>query len=379
MFKKIFLKVLNLILEFPRVNNKKILFESYLGETFSDSPKAIYEELLSQENDYEYIWSLKNKEEIKGAKVVKRNSFKYFYHLATAKVIVNNSRVGNQIKKKNGQIIIQTWHGTPFKRLVNDMEVFKFPKTTKEQYLSGFAKEVEKWDYLVSPNRFSTEKFKSAFKYEGKFLEVGYPRNDELLKNYYDLDTLKNDLNIDKNKKVLLYTPTFRENNFYKNGKYLAEIELDIRLLGKLNPDWIILVRKHYLIKNNFKRTNNIIDVSSYYSLNKLFLVSDVLLTDYSSVMFDFSILNKPIMFYAYDLDEYKNDLRGFYLDYEKDLPGKNYNSTEEISKVLKNIDEYKLETKDSLINFRSRFNEFEMSANSSKKVCEVINLEMVE
>ncbi len=298
----------------------KIFFESFLGESYSCNPRGIYEYLIKNNYDYKYVWSLRDpsKVQIKEAKVIKKMRIRYLYHLATSKYIINNSRMPLKWNKRKGQIFVQTWHGTPLKRLVYDMEKINMPLVNKDEYLKNFTKDVKKWDYLISPNEYSTSKFKSAFKYDGKIIKSGYPRNERLKKvDVKKIDDIKKKIGIPLDKKVILYTPTYRDNLYINKGRYIQDIFIDMDKLKKaVGEDVVMILKSHYLVKEiNYKYSKeNIIDLSLYDDITDLYLISDLLITDYSSTFFDYIYLNKPIVFYQYDQKEYEEDIRGFYI-----------------------------------------------------------------
>lgn len=361
------------VLRKKKINKKTIFFESFLGRTLDDNVGNIYEVFSKNYPEYKLVWSVTrgNRYNYPNAIYVRRFGIKYFYYLSTSKCIITNSRMPNSYVKKKGQIYFQTWHGTPLKKLVFDMENVKVPNTSKEQYFYEFSQDVDKWDYLLSQNRYSTNIFKSCFRYTGEILEYGYPRNYILHhKEDLDLGKIKKSLKIPKDKKILLYTPTYRENKVDVSGKYDQSIVLDLEKLAK-NEDYVFLIRAHYLIAKsfNFSKYDNIIDVSSYENINELYLISDVLLNDYSSTMFDYAVLKKPMIFYPYDLEEYENEIRGFYFSYEK-VPGRIINSTEELNIILENLEEYILEYKDRIKQFNENFiiKDEEIAANKIVK-----------
>ncbi len=298
---------------------KYIVFESYLGSKFTGNPKAIYDYISSNNimSDYKLI-VVSNFNKFEGANTcsVKKNSIKYFYYVSVARFIIVNSRIGSNVTKRDEQIIIQTWHGTPLKRLVHDMVEFKLANQTKEEYLAAFDNEVRQWDLLLSPNNYSTDKFRSAFNYDGDVIEC-YPRNHDLFKINQDIDVIKERLGINNDKTVYLYTPTFRDDVTKSTSEYILDLYIDLDMLSKFK-DKVFLIRAHYLISNELELSNydNIIDVSDYVDINDLYQISDVLINDFSSTMFDFAITNKPVILFAYDLEHYENGLRGFYLEY---------------------------------------------------------------
>ncbi len=365
--------------KFP-INKRKIVFESFLGRSYNDNPKAISDFILDQAYDYDIIWSVNNPKKIDSEEfeVVKKPSIVYLFHLATAQYVITNSRMPKGFEKRPGQKLIQTWHGTPLKRLVLDMEENHFPNTSKISYFINFLKDVEKWDYLISPNEYSTEIFKRAFAYEGKVLEIGYPRNDRLY-TYHpeEQNAIREKLGIKPGAKVLLYTPTFRENNAKKKGQYIEQIKLNFNQVLKNNPDWVVLIRSHYLITEHQKiKNDNIIDVSGYDDINDLYIASDTLLTDYSSTMFDYAILNRPLIKYAHDYKEYEGKLRGFYLDYHNDIPATNIQNEVELSELLVNFDQYKEFWATEIMEFNQKFNS-PSQGDSARKFVEFLENEM--
>lgn len=340
-----------------KLKNETVIFESFLGRKSNDSPRAIYEYMLSAYPELDYVWIVDNPEnfDIPGARLIKRLTPKYFFAVARSKYIINNSRMPIFFKKRDEQVYIQTWHGTPLKRLVFDMENNLMPGTNQEKYLANFSREVNNWDYLVSPNHYSTEKFKTAFRFEHKFLEVGYPRN-EFLHNHTKAEAqqLRNKYGIKADEVAILYTPTYRDNHNEGKGRYLQEIKLDLDQLNN-TPGIKVLMRVHYLVSQNLQLENypNIIDVSDVNDINELYIASDVLLNDYSSTMFDYLILDKPIILFPYDLDEYTNDIRGFYMDYNL-LPAEQISSTTRLIEIAQNLQSYQIIWAEQMSKFKS-------------------------
>ncbi len=358
------------------IKSNKIVFESYLGRSYNDNPRAISDYITENDLDYNIIWFFNEPKKFEDDTIeaTKKPSISYLFHLATAKYIVTNSRMPKHFTKRKDQVLIQTWHGTPLKKLVLDMKENHFPNTSKIEYFTEFLNDVKYWDYLLSANQYSTDIFRGAFAYEKEILELGYPRNDRLI-NYHpdEKRAIKQNLQIDLKKKILLYTPTFRENNAKEKGKYNENITLKFNRVLEQNPDWIILVRSHYLITEKIKFKNpNVINVSEYLDINDLYLISDVLLTDYSSTIFDFAILNRPIIKYAPDLELYESKMRGFYLDYHQEIPATSIKNERELSELLKSFEEYKLFWTDEITDFNQRFNGLN-DGKATKRIVEKI------
>ncbi|KYD15910.1 CDP-glycerol:poly(glycerophosphate) glycerophosphotransferase [Caldibacillus debilis] len=284
----------------------------------------------------------------KGIPYIKRFSLKWLIYMARAEYWITNSRMPLWLTKPKHTVYVQTWHGTPLKKLALDMNEVHMPGTNTEKYKKNFTKESAKWDFLLSPNAYSTEIFRRAFDFHKTIIESGYPRNDYLY-NYKreDVEKIKKQLNLPLDKKVILYAPTWRDNQFYQVGKYKFNLRLDLDLMKeKLGEEYILLLRMHYLVAESLDLSRYegfAFDVSKVQDIRELYVISDMLITDYSSVFFDYANLKRPMLFYVYDIDEYRDVLRGFYFDIEKEAPGPLVYSTEEIiEKVnkLKNNDE---------------------------------------
>ena len=317
---------------FLPARKKMILFESFSGRQYSCNPRAVYEYMLKHHPEYEMYWSIdkkfKDNFKAKNLKTVERYSIKWLFILGFSRFWVVNGRMPWTIQNSKHTRYIQTWHGTPLKKLVFDMEEVHMPNTNAEKYKMSFFKESRNWDVLISPNRYSTDIFKRAFKFEKEIFETGYPRNDVLIKdnNFEKIKEIKKKLGIPQDKKAILYAPTWRDNQFYKVGQYKFDLALDLAELQKLYGDqYVILLRMHYLVAENFDLSpykGFAYDFSQKVDINDLYLVSDLLITDYSSVFFDYANLKRPILFYTYDIEEYRDVLRGFYFDIEKEAPG---------------------------------------------------------
>lgn len=347
-------------------NENKIMFESFFGKYFSDNPRAIYEYLKEYHPEYDLIWSVdkRNYENFKkfNVKMVKRFSLKWIYHMNTSKYWVTNSRLPLWLPKPKNTVYIQTWHGTPLKRLGVDIEQIHMPGTNTEQYKRNFVFEASKWDYLISPNAYSTEIFKRAFNFNKHLIESGYPRNDFIINNNNKsaIDKIKNELNLPKDKKVILYAPTWRDNQYYSIGRYKFNLQLDLeKLKSELGNDYIILLRLHYLVAENLDLSGYedfIYDFSHHEDIRELYLIADMLITDYSSVFFDYANLRRPMLFYVYDIEEYRDKLRGFYFDFEKHAPGPLVRTTEELIEEIKKIAEFGFTPTEDILAFYDKF-----------------------
>lgn len=350
---------------FVRVDPKVVLFASFGGKAYSDNPRYLFEYIRNNEDfaDYHLVWAFKAPVVVEGADSVRFNSLRYFYWLAKAKYWIFNSKMAPYYHKKTSQVYLQTWHGTPLKRLGHDIEnngsTYYRSHQSYAQMVRSYENDKSHWDYLVSPNAFSTEAFSTAFGISKELiLELGYPRVDCLVDpSDSTILELKKKYGIPLDKKVILYAPTWRDNSFSLTG-YTFELKVNFHIWKQyLSEDYVVLFKPHYLIANHYEVPMDLTDfvfvIDSNADINDCYLMSDVLVTDYSSVFFDYAVLERPIYFYMYDFDEYENQLRGFYLNVPADLPNDIDKTEEELLKRIKSDDfDY-----DRLVAFNLRFN----------------------
>lgn len=378
--KQLMLVYYRILVRILPVRDDVVLFESNVGRNFTGNPRAIYEEMVRRGLDRKYrcyIILEDTNVEIPGtAKKIKRNRFRYFYYFSIAGIWISDTRFPRYIIKRRDTVYIQTWHGTPLKRLALDMDaVYMSGESSLEEYKKNFYSNVMTWDYLVSQNRYSTEIFRRAFGFEKEILEIGYPRNDILFRKHdrEEIDRIKETLGLKKDKRVILYAPTWRDDEYYANGIYKFSTGLDFHLLKKeFEEDTIWIVKYHYLVQDYINWSDYegfIYAFDKNYDISLLYLVSDMLVTDYSSVMFDYSILNRPMFFYCYDLCEYKERLRGFYFDFINEVPGPVVESTQALIQAIK---EYDYEAyRDKYEAFRKKYNH----ADDGNASCKIVNM----
>ena len=321
------------------IDDKLIVFSCFTGKKYADSPRAIYEYMVNSDEykDYKFVWIFKEPENYsfllnnRNTTIAKQASRDCEIAFATAKYWVCNHRAGVHRYPSKKQVFIQTWHGTPLKRLGLDIERSNNEIYTLDEQNKKYIIDAKKFTYFLSPSAFASEKFISAFalKELGKediIVEEGYPRNDFLI-NHTDDDVkrVREQLGLPEDKKVILYAPTWRDNQHQVGTGYVYKTEVDFdRLQQELGDEYVILFRAHYFISNTFdfsKYEGFIYNVSLLDDINDLYIVSDMLITDYSSVFFDYAILKRPIVYFMYDFELYKNEMRGFYIDMDE-LPG---------------------------------------------------------
>ncbi|MDR2988624.1 MAG: CDP-glycerol glycerophosphotransferase family protein, partial [Nocardiopsaceae bacterium] len=247
---------------------------------------------------------------------------------------------------------VQTWHGTPLKRLGFDIGT---PSSASGvRYLDYMAGDVAQWDLLLSPNPFSTPIMRRAFRFTGEICETGYPRNDALVAAAAGRDGSADDadpssavirerLGLRPGQKVAMYVPTWRDNQHDEAGHYLLDFRLDLAAAAdRLAGEWVLLIRGHHLMAGGIQAAaipGFTIDVTGYPDIGDLLRITDVLITDYSSVMFDFAPTGRPMLFFTYDLQEYRDRLRGFYFDFESEAPGPLLATSDQVVAALADID----------------------------------------
>ena len=343
MIKKILGKMIRLLYKmvyrFIPSDPKTILFISFHGKGYSDNPAAIYEYMRNDEayQDYKFIWAIKHHKSknltIEGAKIIEYFSLPYFYYLARSRYWFVNCKLPGYVLKKKEQVYLQTWHGTPLKRLGRDIVLedenatFYRSKMSAEEMYKTYDVDVAKYNYMISPNPFCSKVFPSAFGInKERLIETGYPRCDVLVNTKAeDISKIKQKYGIPQDKKVVLYAPTWRDNSFVAKG-YTFKLQVNFAKWKEiLGEEYVVIFKPHYLIINDFDMEaykGFVYEIEASADIAQLYLISDILVTDYSSVFFDYAILNRPMYFYMFDLEEYASELRGFYFDIYKDLPG---------------------------------------------------------
>ncbi|WP_309131504.1 CDP-glycerol glycerophosphotransferase family protein [Brevibacterium sp.] len=298
-------------------DEKLVVVESHMGQSQFDSPRAIVDELRRHRPDLRVVWSASYGQEwaLGRDDVVMRHTEDYYRTLARASFIVDNQSLPDGYVKQADQVYVQTWHGIPIKRMGFDEDSMAY--ASKEE-TENLRRKVGYWDYLTVPSEYFRETFVPAFGYEGAQLPLGSPRNDVLVNEAADIAAAKTRLDLDPSRTSVLYAPTFRTPG-------AAPLELDlIELVEALGDDVQIMLRPHYLnrIRVPAELRANVIDVSAVGDTSRVLLASDILVSDYSSIIFDFLTLNRPVILYAYDLDDYVSSARGTYFDLRDDRPG---------------------------------------------------------
>lgn len=316
--RRIIKMVLSIFWLFP-IRDKNVLFISYGGQQYSCNTKYISEYLSSNnDNSLNIIWVFKEPSNFellknKNYKIVKYGSLGYLKDILTAKIIITNNSISSYLPIRKGQVVINTWHGGgAYKKVVPD-ENIRARKTIKET--------AKVFDIFVSTCKKNSElMIKETFGHSGKIFEVGFPRNDIFFKDTQDIKRkiYKHfDFKIDD--KLVLYAPTFREE--VSEDTYDIDTKgLKLALEKRFGGNWILMVRAHHSIKNKFDFENNknsVCDATGYEDMQELLCSADLLITDYSSCIWDFSLMYKPSILFAKDLDSYVKE-RDFYVPIER-------------------------------------------------------------
>jgi CDP-glycerol glycerophosphotransferase len=333
-----------------RRRDDTVLFESWHG-AYSDNPRAIAEALHEHRPGVRQLWAARDGVDASlpdWATPVRPGGGAYLAALGRARWVVANTHMPGYFRKRRGTTYVQTWHGTPLKRVGLDIERVQIAG----DYLERLREDVAKWDVLLSPNPFSTPIFRRAFAYPGRVLETGYPRNDLLASpeaGRRERAAVRRRLGIADGTLAILYAPTWRDGAEFT-------LRLDIGALRtRVGRDHVVLVRMHPLVTLD-DAGEHALDVSAHGDIRDLYLAADVLVTDYSSAMFDFAVTGKPMLFFTYDLAEYRDVLRGFYFDFEREAPGPLLATTEEVAEALSDLDAVAAGHADRYAAFRRRF-----------------------
>lgn len=320
------------------IDRKKIVFMSYRGLYYNDNPRAIYEEFVKKHPDYHYVWVLNhNNADVGKAKVVKHGSLEEIYHLATAKVWVDNKRKGEWLVKRDGQFYVQTWHaGVTMKKVEKDAE-----ENLADHYVRSAKHDSTITDVILSGSKWSTDTYRSSFWYDGEILEAGLPRSDIFYKDPSEIsEKVRSAYGLDPEDRLILYAPTYRED--MSLDCYGIDYERLLESFGRrFGGKWKILVRLHANVAQHsdiIRYSDTILDGTKYQDINELIIASEFLISDYSSCMFDALEAGKKIVMFATDIEKYMKD-RGTYFTLEE-LPGPLTRDNDELCAAIDSFDE---------------------------------------
>ncbi|MFE1552368.1 CDP-glycerol glycerophosphotransferase family protein [Streptomyces sp. NPDC058718] len=306
------------------VDENLAVYSAYWGRTPSCNPLAVHEAARKLVPGVRGVWVV-NQEYAgslqPGLQRIAPATFGYWKALARAKYLVNNVNFPDAVIKRPGQIHLQTHHGTPLKRMGLDQQ--RYPAVSRSMDFDKLLERVDRWDYSVSSNGHSTENWERVYPASFRSLNTGYPRNDV----YYrataaDVRRIRGELGIAHDKTAILYAPTVRD---HQKDAFVSRLDL-ARFARELGPDFVLLVRAHYFYGgdrelNSLAERGALVDVSRHPSVEELCLAADALITDYSSIMFDYANLDRPIVTYADDWEAYRT-CRGVTFDLLSGEPG---------------------------------------------------------
>jgi CDP-glycerol glycerophosphotransferase (TagB/SpsB family) len=340
----------------PARPTETVWLDSFDGKAANDSTLAVRNELVRRRPELRRVWTVADLsiEVPDGDERCLIRSQRWWQELSAARLVVTNCWTPQQFRRRDHQRVLQTWHGTPLKLLGFD----RIGTKRGIEYERRTIREVSQWDWLIAQNPYSASIFRSAYGYQGAMLEIGYPRNDILVNADDDHRAdVRDRLGLDAGERVVLYVPTWRE-----NSKALFS-ELDFTAVCQaLGDHGRLLVRGHV---NTVKHGTTVVgdrllDVTLYPELSDLYLIADVMITDYSSTMFDFSITGKPMIFFAPDIEEYTGTLRGTYFDLAAEAPGPILSRTEEVLEAINDLDEVARRHQDRYAAWRRKFNPYD-------------------
>ena len=332
--------------EYPPFN--AVYFESFYGQNASCNPLALDRALATARPDIPRYWSVRDASVVvpAGAIAVLEGSEEWWRIRGAARLIVINDWLRNRYRKRRHQKVLQTWHGTMLKKLALSRSGLRLRPTL------ATLRERARWSILLSQNHYATRIFRRAYLYTGPVWEEGYPRDDQLLSG--NTAAVRAKLGIPDDVKVLLYAPTWRDDR----PDHVDHLDVS-HFTDQLGSGYVTLIRGHSrtLQPGTDLRAGGVIDVTSYPDVSELFLIADALITDYSSVMFDFSVTGKPIFFFTPDLDRYREVLRGFYFDLIAVAPGPVVREPDELIELVRRLDDAGGQYAEKYAAWRARFN----------------------
>ncbi len=372
--KKIYFNIQKIIINFfcivfnifP-IKSNKVVVVNYNGKGYGDNIKYIVQQLLSLDKNIDIVWLISNEDQSKeipnNIRCIKNESLKALYELSTAKVWIDNTIKRFKPLKRKKQIYIQTWHaGLGMKKV--GVEV----KNCDATYLKQTRDDAKITDIVISNSDYRNSSFKNNFGYTCEIMKIGLPRNDILVNdNKINKDCIKEKINIFSETKILMYAPTFRRDSTIEVYD-IDLMEVKKSLEKKYGGEWVILLRLHPYISvfsSDLKNNDTFIDVTNYPDLAELLLVTDFLISDYSSLIFDYSISKKPAMIYAPDLDNYiEQDQLAVS---PKELPYEISKNNIELKNKIENFDEKKYVLK---LDEYFKKNGLVEEGTASKKIC---------
>lgn len=366
----------NVLIRLPIAQNT-VVYESYWGKKIDCSPYDIFTHLLDTEpGKYQHVWIARAGVDLRrtagNAIHVREKTLRYFYYMARARFLITNANFPTEVIKREGTTHVQTKHGTPLKFMGLDILKKNPSGLGNTQY---FAQRCKRWDYVISSNEYSSQVWRQGFPYNYKILETGYPRNDRLITaNPQERAALRKTLRLPADKRVVLYAPTFRmASNEDDHTDYPDKEAIVSTIMAGLDEDSVLAVRDHYFLNPDSNWVNNprVIDVSEHASSTDVLLVSDMLVTDYSSIMFDFAVQKRPIVIFAYDKADYEAT-RGTYFDISQEHPGAYCETLSELEAALRDNHAQTPEARARLDAFHTKFCPWD-DGHAAARICNIV------
>lgn len=362
-----FFTIPSYLLRICPIDQKKVLFISYVGKGFGDNGKYIAQALHEKAPNLKLVWITNETESLPDYVIpVRRRSLKRLYHSSTAKFWIDNCRKIKYERKRKQQYYIQTWHGgIALKQVEKDAEAH-----LEADYVRSAQKDSAMVNLMVSNSRFCTDMYRRAFWYEGEILECGSPRVDILFSCASDQKIqIKKKLGLQAEDHIILYAPTFRKDK--GTECYRIDFKRILEALSRDGSEWKFAVRLHPNIADQadfLQYDDDIMNATSYPDMYELMAVSDILITDYSSVMFEAGFVKKPVFLFATDIEDYKQD-RNFYFDLEQ-LPFPLATTNEELISRIEHFSKSEYEA--SVVEFNQSLG-LKETGHASEKVAEWI------
>jgi CDP-glycerol glycerophosphotransferase len=350
------------------VRRGTVVFESHLGRQYSDSPRAIHEEMRRRGLPVTAIWSYAGDRPEgfpQDAELVRRWSWRYLRALAQAEFWIDNQGYPLKLDKRPETTYIQTWHGSALKRMGFDEPGYRM---LSEPEQAAYQRSLDRFDHFVVRGEHDVRTLARAYRIpDEKLLRTGYPRNDALVRAREtatpdpDAMPLAERLGISRDRPVVLYAPTFRAHPGGRVREFEFPFDVD-RFADRFGGELTLLVRPHYFNRIALPPSvaGRVIDVTGEPDITPLLLLADAVVTDYSSLMFDYALLQRPMVFFAYDWEEYSQDARGTYFDLLAEAPGPVARTEDELFAALTDLPGVRVRYATRLKEFADRYGEYD-------------------
>lgn len=358
------------LFRFLPLSGRKIIVNNYNGKGYGDNAKYIVDEIRRQQLTYDLVWIVEDGSNIElpaGIRKVRMWSLRCIYELSTAKVIISNVKNYLPFLKRSSQYYIQTWHGpVPFKYIEQDAVDLLSPRYIKESQQNSSITDV-----MISCNAISTRLFRNSFWYDGEVYECGAPRSDIFFSGQSVKDQLKKQMGVAEGQRIVLYCPTFRDNGSI--NAYDIDTHQILNTLQKTTgQSWVMMIRMHPNDSKGIARftfDQSVMNMTNYPDMQELIFVADMQISDYSSTIAEFIIMQKPVFIYASDLEEYSQSCRGLSPAYYE-LPIHINRTNDELIQSIEQYDE--AQYRQALVPYLQHYNSFD-DGHASERVVERI------